>query len=523
MNRIEKGSITIELLVMLGLIASLTPILYKQVYDRREDIENINQANTLLLLKTSTKEYIEANKENISIGTMTLNPIDIGIDISGYSIGIQKKSDGSINAMIVATDSGTDLKAAKIASLLGVSAGVYSAQDTSKVWGINGIWAENISSYGFTSLATGVPVVTTIYDKESSSTLNEEQLKEFIENTTFEQFTAKQFCIDNPDISEDRKCLKDWNDINHPINIILNCNAGIQSACKKGWNNNLNRSCEEISLAYQNVHSEAPSKIYKLTTSDNTQVEKACYFVSGNLPSNTQLIEGAKTSDIARRYDWENHKLSTSCENILANWNSAPSSFYSFITGINTYEADQPCYFVSARMATAEESIIQCNTANSSIEIKKEVACRYGYIKDYNTSCDILISNYPSGISKINSITTYDGGHKEYCPPCPSDGSCLSINGERWVRSTTRKGKAEAEQFCSDKGMTVSSSAQLQVAGMLGEGSTDPFNSTNPYNDRVFVSDFYADDYVCAAVLGTDFWNCYWDDDYTFYTLCSPK
>ena len=66
MNRIEKGSITIELLVMLGLIASLTPILYKQVYDRREDIENINQANTLLLLKTSTKEYIEATRAGFS-------------------------------------------------------------------------------------------------------------------------------------------------------------------------------------------------------------------------------------------------------------------------------------------------------------------------------------------------------------------------------------------------------------------------------------------------------------------------
>ena len=64
---------------MLGLIAALTPVLYKHVADRRQDIDNINEANTLLLLKNAATEYIEANKESIAIGTTVLEPTDIGI------------------------------------------------------------------------------------------------------------------------------------------------------------------------------------------------------------------------------------------------------------------------------------------------------------------------------------------------------------------------------------------------------------------------------------------------------------
>ena len=78
-NSTQIGSITVEAIVMLGLIAALTPVLYKHVADRRQDIDNINEANTLLLLKNAATEYIEANKESIAIGTTVLEPTDIGI------------------------------------------------------------------------------------------------------------------------------------------------------------------------------------------------------------------------------------------------------------------------------------------------------------------------------------------------------------------------------------------------------------------------------------------------------------
>ena len=63
MKSIQRGSITVEVVVMLGLISALTPLLYKQVSDRRRDIDNINEANKLLLLKEATKDYIKANKD----------------------------------------------------------------------------------------------------------------------------------------------------------------------------------------------------------------------------------------------------------------------------------------------------------------------------------------------------------------------------------------------------------------------------------------------------------------------------
>ena len=552
MNRTEKGSLSVEALVMLGLIATLTPVLYKHVSDRREDMDNITQANTMLLLKNAATEYIEANKESITVGTTVIEPADVGIDITGYQIGIKKEADGTINAMIAASEGGNDMKAAKVASLLGVSAGIYSAQDSSKAWGINGIWAEDISSYGLDALATGVPIITTTYDKEEGG-LNEEQLKEFIENNTFERFTAKQICIDNPEIPEDERCIEDWNIVGiNPLEIISSCNDGVQSACKKGWQKNINRSCSEISVKYKGAGFNAPAGIYKLTTSATTQVERACYFVNGELPTNRQLIEGAKTDAIARRYDWENNRISTSCANIIAAWTSAPTAFYSFVTGTSTYNANQPCvftgnriatnpevitqcnnavgtgaacrygwnnnlnrscerviatnssaasgwynittsttatsvpcYFVGNRVATAAETIAQCNTITSSEEMNTNIACRYGYVNDYNTTCERLVTNYPDGTDNTNSITTASGGVRECCaciPTCArigtiSDGECRDINGWGWVRSKTPKTYVETVTFCNNLGMEPKSRAEIQAAGLWNTG-TNPFSVT---------------------------------------------
>ena len=104
---------------MLGLISTLSPILYKYISDRREELDNIREANTFLLLKEGALDYIEANKEGLSIGTTVITPTDIGIEISGYKIGIRKESDGTVEAMIAPEVSGTDLRAGKIADIFG--------------------------------------------------------------------------------------------------------------------------------------------------------------------------------------------------------------------------------------------------------------------------------------------------------------------------------------------------------------------------------------------------------------------
>ncbi len=424
----KSGSLILEIVIILGLVASITPILYKQVSERRQDIDNLNEANTLLLLKQQVLDYIQKNQPSIAVGNTVLDSAAIGSDISGYRIGIRKESDGTVSAMIAPTSGGNDIQAGQIASLLGVSAGIYSAQDTAKAWGINGLWAENISNYGFSSLPTGIPVITTAYDEGDN--INLDSVFSAVEEHSFDALTAKQFCIDNPDIAEDERCIEEWSVIGiNPLEIIAQCNNDLtngvtdSTTCAKGWEKHINRSCAEISAKYKSTGFNAPSGLYAITTSENTQVERACYFVNGFLPTDEQLIVGAKTDSIARRYDWENEKISTSCATIINNWASAPTDFYSHVTGINSYNANQPCVFPD----TPVDTITQCNAANNT----NHAACRYGWNKSYNRDCATLLTYYPAGKGKNNTISAASSVSTQCCSCDPCEGlntACATLN-----------------------------------------------------------------------------------------------
>ena len=393
---------------MLGLISTLSPILYKYISDRREELDNIREANTFLLLKEGALDYIEANKEGLSIGTTVITPTDIGIEISGYKIGIRKESDGTVEAMIAPEVSGTDLRAGKIASLLGVSAGIYSEQDSSKAWGINGIWAEDISNYGFSSLPTGIPVVTTAYDKEDN--LNLDKVFSAIEEHEFEflsskQVKAEEFCL-KIEGTEDYDCISSWDE--DPIKIILQCNADLSNgvspslACTKGWGRHLNRSCSDISRKYKEAGLSATSGLYAITTSEDSKEERACYFVNGELPTAEELIRAVKTDAIARRYDWENGKISSSCQSIIRAWEEAPTDFYTFVSGKEFYTENNPCAFTGNRVSTAGEVQTECNETGSGIS----AACQYGWIYNYNRSCSSIIQSNPTASSKYYYINS---------------------------------------------------------------------------------------------------------------------
>ncbi len=280
MNRTyNKGSITVEAIVMLGFIATMTPILYKHVAERRQDIENINEANTLLLLKNAVSEYISVNKNTLTTGTIPL--ANLGLDnISGYQIGIKKDSSGNIDAMITGTGgAGNDLRAAKVAALLGVSAGIYSAQNTAKAWGINGVWAEDISNYGFTSLPTGIPVITTSYDKEENisspfdindvvDALKKEDL-EIKKLTVSEELKVKKLCLINDNSSD--KCIEKWQgvgtckantDCNLPSEV---CYAGActscitDNQCSPQYNKCISGKCLNCTTVINNTYTAATS------------------------------------------------------------------------------------------------------------------------------------------------------------------------------------------------------------------------------------------------------------------------
>ncbi|MBR7159280.1 MAG: hypothetical protein IKD08_06390 [Alphaproteobacteria bacterium] len=299
---------------MFGLIAALTPVLYKHVADRRQDIDNINEANVMLVLKNRAAEYIEANKDTLSVGTTVLTPTDIGVEIGGYTIGIRKRSDGSVSAMIASTSGGNDMKAAKVASLLGVSAGIYSAQDTARAWGINGVWAENISNYGFTSLPAGVPVVTTDYEKENTAVLDMEEIFAAIEEHEFAVLKAKELCLNGD-------CITNW-DRENPVETIQKCNMGIAASCKRGYENTYNRTCKNIYDTYQENHDTFTSGFYTLTQSETSFTpQQYCMCDGDTCYSAKEIIEKCNTAkDIANKFCQAGYtsNINTTCANILS-------------------------------------------------------------------------------------------------------------------------------------------------------------------------------------------------------------
>ena len=64
-NIVQKGGLMIEALAMLGLIAVVTPTMYKKSAERTLEVEDINTADTIRSYMTATEAYMAANYRNI--------------------------------------------------------------------------------------------------------------------------------------------------------------------------------------------------------------------------------------------------------------------------------------------------------------------------------------------------------------------------------------------------------------------------------------------------------------------------
>ena len=119
----QKGSMLLEAIIVLGMVATFTPLLYKHVSDRRADIENINRANTLIFLQQRTEEYLK-DPDNVAALVEELGhnqhkeiyPSELGIgnNFDGrYIIGIRREDELNqpvLKAMIIDTvNTGSDL------------------------------------------------------------------------------------------------------------------------------------------------------------------------------------------------------------------------------------------------------------------------------------------------------------------------------------------------------------------------------------------------------------------------------
>ncbi len=86
-NRInEAGTMLVEAMAMLGLIAMVTPILYKKAAERTTELQDINASNQLRILANAMDAYIKDNFSRINEGEAVTNSCAQGeVDFSQFT------------------------------------------------------------------------------------------------------------------------------------------------------------------------------------------------------------------------------------------------------------------------------------------------------------------------------------------------------------------------------------------------------------------------------------------------------
>ena len=86
-NRInEAGTMLVEAMAMLGLIAMVTPILYKKAAERTTELQDINASNQLRILANAMDAYIKDNFTRINDGEAVVNSCNVGnVDYSSFT------------------------------------------------------------------------------------------------------------------------------------------------------------------------------------------------------------------------------------------------------------------------------------------------------------------------------------------------------------------------------------------------------------------------------------------------------
>lgn len=164
LNKINQaGSMMIEALAMLTLISLVTPTLYKKSAERTTELQDINAATHARTLMKAVDNYTSTNyptlletiKQNESSNSLSLSLDQIADYLPyGYntdspiknfdkpSILIQQQGNSdSLTAFVVFPKQGdiTDLRASRIASMIGANGGYIDKEGKAK--GVGGIWS----------------------------------------------------------------------------------------------------------------------------------------------------------------------------------------------------------------------------------------------------------------------------------------------------------------------------------------------------------------------------------------------
>ena len=179
----QKGSVMIEALAMLGLIAMVTPMLYRKAAERTTELQDINVASQIRMVSAAVDSYLKDNYTQLASrgntflitntsgasateladysGVSAYLPEGFDLDrasklFEGFEIAVKKDSatdlEGNIRnvftSAVVANlkDNMTKVRAARIASMIGTNGGIF---DGTNLNGTQGTWTTAPNSFGF--------------------------------------------------------------------------------------------------------------------------------------------------------------------------------------------------------------------------------------------------------------------------------------------------------------------------------------------------------------------------------------
>ncbi len=205
----QSGSMMIEAMAMLALIALVTPTLYKKSAERTTELQDINTATHVRTLTKAVDNYVSANYQDLLEGDLATNDAHKEIDLTnaaeasvlsqylpyGYSftevlknfetpkVVLKRQGDsGSITSFVQLpkkTEIG-EMRAARIASMIGSNGGYVNTDNAAK--GVGGVWSlstDELTSMGLKTDTGSVVVASSeaINSATSGALENEKYLQ----------------------------------------------------------------------------------------------------------------------------------------------------------------------------------------------------------------------------------------------------------------------------------------------------------------------------------------------------------
>ena len=222
--RTQKGSLMVEAMAMLALIAMVTPVIYKKAAERTSELQDINAASQMRSIINSIDRYMKDNYVTMKKGqtvntactgtdqnksysafsgagdkTVTVNLnhfceyLPYGLDTKSktfkdFTVAIKKEDTTSGRVLMTAVVIGqpTDpnlqmIRSSRIASMIGSNGGVVRddakpTEDSTNVQGTQGIWSLDLGDFGIAKQAAGTIVAASMQSVATSSVGSEDVL-----------------------------------------------------------------------------------------------------------------------------------------------------------------------------------------------------------------------------------------------------------------------------------------------------------------------------------------------------------